>query len=116
MRRARFPAGMAEIPDVDNLSVDDLKKLVFRVHDENAGLTAEIARLREEVARLKRLKGRPKIGASGMEAATDAPAKGGAAKTRWRGAPSGWRLPRSGQSILAPGQSDTLDPYNYEAI
>lgn len=77
MRRVGFPAGIAEIPDVDDLNVDDLKKLVFRDRDENAGLAAEIARL-------KWLKGRSKIGASGMEPATDAPAKGGTAKTRRR--------------------------------
>lgn len=34
--------------DVDELSGEDLKKLVLRLLEENAALKAEIARLREE--------------------------------------------------------------------
>jgi cell division protein FtsB len=50
---------MAELPDVDDLSVDDLNKLVLRVVEENAGLAAENAGLREEIARLKDLRALP---------------------------------------------------------
>jgi hypothetical protein len=71
-------------PDVDDLSVDELKELVFSLLERDAVREAEIARLREEIARLKGLKGRPKIRPSGMEPATDAQAKGGNAKTRRR--------------------------------
>ncbi len=72
----------ASIPDVENLSVDELKKLVFWLLERDAVREAEMAALREEIARLKGLKGRPKIRPSGMEPATDARAKEGSAKTR----------------------------------
>ena len=53
-------------PDIDRLGLGDLKELVLRVLEENARLRAEKAGLREEIARLKGLKGRPKIKPSGM--------------------------------------------------
>ena len=74
----------ASIPDVEKLSVDELKELVFWLLERDAAREAEMAALREEIARLKGLNGRPKLKPSGMEAATDAPAKGGTAKTRRR--------------------------------
>ncbi len=49
------------VPDIDVLSVDDLKKLVVEVFEANAELRAEIAALGDEIARLKGLKGRPKL-------------------------------------------------------
>ncbi len=55
------------VADIDVLSVDDLKKLVVEVFEANAELRAEIAALRDEIARLKGLKGRPKLRPSGME-------------------------------------------------
>ena len=55
--------------DVDGLGLEDLKRLVIRLLEENAAL-------RDEVARLKGLKGRPKIKPSGMEGAS-APRRGG---------------------------------------
>ncbi len=55
------------VADIDVLSVDDLKKLVVEVFEANAALRAEIAMLRDEIARLKGLKGRPKLRPSGME-------------------------------------------------
>ena len=76
----------ASIPDVENLSVDELKRLVFWLLERDAVREAEMAALREEIARLKGLKGRPKIRPSGMEPATDPRAKEGSAKTRRRGA------------------------------
>ena len=53
------------------MRVDDLKKLVLQLLEEISALRAENATEREEIARLKDLKGRPKIRASGMETATD---------------------------------------------
>ena len=54
-------------PDIEALSLDDLKRLVLQLLEEVARLRAENAALREEIARLKGLKGRPKIKPSGME-------------------------------------------------
>ncbi|MCH8948652.1 MAG: transposase [Acidobacteria bacterium] len=59
------------VADIDVLSVDDLKKLVVEVFEANAALRAEIAMLRDEIARLKGLKGRPKLRPSGMEPASE---------------------------------------------
>jgi regulator of replication initiation timing len=50
--------------DVDGLGLEDLKRLVVRLLEENAAL-------REEIARLKGLKGRPRIKPSGMEEASE---------------------------------------------
>jgi len=76
----------ALIPDVDNLSVDELKKLVFELLEEISALRTENAAQGEEIARLKGLKGRPKIRPSGMEPATDPKPAGGTADKRRRGA------------------------------
>ena len=77
----------ASIPDVDDLSFDDRKKLVLRLFEEVSALRAENATQAEEIARLKGLKGRPKIHPSGMERATDAkPASENADKRRRGGA------------------------------
>jgi hypothetical protein len=68
------------IPDVEDLSVADLKKLVLQLLEEVAALKAENAALREEIARWKGLKGRPKLHPSGMETATEAERKDGETK------------------------------------
>ena len=53
---------MAESPpDVAALDPDDLKRLVLQLLEAVAGLKAENAALREEIARLKGLKGPPKL-------------------------------------------------------
>jgi hypothetical protein len=69
---------MAESPRVDGLGLEELKSLLVQVLEDNARLKAENAELREEIARLKGLKGRPQIKPSGMEKATEpgAAAKG----------------------------------------
>lgn len=70
---------MAESPRiVDGLGLEELKSLLVQVLEDNARLRAENAELREEIARLKGLKGRPQIKPSGMEKATQpgAAAKG----------------------------------------
>ena len=69
---------MAESPRiVDGLGLEELKLLLVQVLEDNARLKAENAELRDEIARLKGLKGRPRIKPSGMETAT-----GPAAKTK----------------------------------
>jgi hypothetical protein len=67
---------MAESPpDLDGLP-RELKSYVVQLLEENARLKAEMAALREELARLKGLKGRPQLKPSGMEKSTEARAKG----------------------------------------
>ena len=58
-------------PDVDDLGLDELRKLVVQLLERIAALTSENAALREEIARLKGLKGRPKLRPSGMEQAIE---------------------------------------------
>ena len=70
------------LPDVEGLGLDDLKKLVLKLVEENATLRAEVAALRDEVARLKGLNGRPPIKPSGMEPPRAAPGRGGAKRGR----------------------------------
>ncbi len=57
--------------NIDVLALDELKKLVVEVFEANAELRAENAVLRDEIARLKGLKGRPKLRPSGMERASE---------------------------------------------
>ena len=62
---------MAESPQiVDGLGLEELRSLLVQALEEIARLKAENAELRDEIARLKGLKGRPKIAPSGMEKAT----------------------------------------------
>jgi len=82
-----IPVGMAESTrDISVLGLEELKALLVQALEENARLKAENAELREEIARLKGLKGRPKLRPSGMEKAAEAAgAKDGGRKGR-RGA------------------------------
>jgi len=67
---------MAEsMPDIDGLGLAELKSLLLQAFEKIAQQDAQIAALREELARLKGLKGRPKIKPSGMEKATQTRAK-----------------------------------------
>ena len=77
---------MAESPkDISGLGLEELKALLVQALEEVPRLKAENAELREEIARLKGLKGRPKLKPSGMEKAAEAPAKSSRRKFR-RGA------------------------------
>src|SRR5712692_9850942 len=58
---------------LDGNGIDELRRLLIEALERIAALTAENAALREEIARLKGLKGRPRIPPSkpsGMEQAT----------------------------------------------
>jgi hypothetical protein len=78
---------MVESPkNISGLGLDELKVLLVQALEENARLKAENAELREEIARLKGLKGRPKLKPSGMEKAAEASATKGSRRKGRRGA------------------------------
>jgi hypothetical protein len=59
---------------IEALSPEELGRLVAELLGEVVRLRDENAALKEEIARLKGLKGRPKLKPSGMERATAGPA------------------------------------------
>jgi len=63
--------------EISGLGLEELKALLVQALEEGARLKAENAKLREEIARLKGLKGRPKLKPSGMEKAADAAGSAG---------------------------------------
>ena len=65
------------LPDIEGLTLSDLKELVLRLVEDVAVLKAENTALREEIARLKGLKGPPNLRPSGMETASGPVRKGG---------------------------------------
>ena len=63
----RFNLTVTAPPEISGLSNSDLQRLVLKLLSENAEQKRAIAELREEIARLKGLKGHPDIKPSGME-------------------------------------------------
>ena len=85
-----IPWGMTElIRDISVLGLEELKALLLEVLEDNARLKAENAALREEIARLKGLKGRPELKPSGMEKATEPSGATGGKRKERRGAKRG---------------------------
>ena len=74
-------------PDIDGLPPAELRQLLLKLLENNAELKRQNAELREEIARLKGLKGRPSIKPSGMENGTspkpgeEGPVAAGAARS-----------------------------------
>jgi hypothetical protein len=62
-----------ELPNLEDLCAAELRSLVVSLLGTVAQLEAKVAALSDEIARLKRLKGRPTLKPSGMEKGTDTP-------------------------------------------
>jgi hypothetical protein len=77
-------------PNVDDLGLDDLRKLVVELFEQIAAPKAENAALREEVARLKGLKGRPQLRPSGMDKANEPPPQRRGPSGGARASGAGW--------------------------
>ena len=72
-------------PHLSGLSRPELEALLVELFGEVTALKQLVGEQREEIARLKGLKGRPKIGPSGMDKATDATKRKKLIKRRGRG-------------------------------
>jgi hypothetical protein len=83
-----------ELPTLEDLCAAELRSLVVSLLGTVAQLEAKVAALSEEIARLKRLKGRPTLKPSGMEKGTDAPPapSGGTGRPKRRDPPKSARL------------------------
>src|SRR3954453_23174542 len=83
------------LPDLDTLSLDELKKLVVQLLVRVSALEEEIQRLRAENARLKALPQKPKLAPGGMDKATepDKRARTKQARRQRRNRQSGRRTP-----------------------
>lgn len=77
---------------IDGLGFDELKALAIKVLEELADLKSENEALREEIARLKGLKGRPKLKPSGMHQETQARAKAKSGGRKRRRGPKNSKL------------------------
>ena len=82
---ARFKLSVSAAPKLSALSRPELEALVAKLLGELGAQKRVIAELREEIARLKGLKGRPNIRPSGMDRGTEAKPGGKRGEGRGRG-------------------------------
>jgi hypothetical protein len=87
--------------DLTGLTVEELRRLVGELLGEVVRLREENAALKDEVARLKGLKGRPKIKPSGMERAT-APKSPGAKGKPTKRSKTSRRVAEERQTLTVP--------------
>src|SRR3954469_5416330 len=73
------------LPDLDALSLDELKKLVVQLLVRVSALEEEILQLRAENARLKDLPKKPKLAPGGMDKATERDKRARTKEARRRG-------------------------------
>jgi hypothetical protein len=94
------------LPNLEDLSVAELRSLVVSLLESVAQLEAKVAALTEENARLKGLKGRPTLKPSGMEKGTDpsSPPSGKAGRRQRR------REPRRSKSARLIVDEDRVVP------
>src|SRR5208283_1171832 len=81
----RFLTDVPLPPNLSDLNRPALEALLVKVFGEVAALKQTVSEQREEIARLKGLKGRPPIKPSGMDKATEPPKPAKKGKRRFRG-------------------------------
>lgn len=96
---------MSDLPEITGLSNGELQQLVVKLLGKIADLERIVAEQREEIARLKGLKGRPKIKPSGMEdGASPKSSRRGERRRRGKSAPR-VRIEQQVLKAAAPGGS-----------
>ncbi len=81
----RFLGDVLPLANLSDLSRPELEALLLELFGKVSSLEAKLAEQREEIARLKGLKGRPVIKPSGMDKGTEPAKPAGHVKRRFRG-------------------------------